>query len=413
VRGLEFFKVKTVEETWALIDEKITKIGQTEIRPIHEALHYVLAETVMATENVPGFDRSTVDGYAVMARDTFGSSETMPGFLTVVGEVKMGENAANPVKRGEAIYVPTGGMIPPGADAVMMIEHCEEIDKLLNTYKQIAPGENIIRAGEDIKEGELLLQEGVKLRPQELGALAALGITEVKVYRRLKAGYLSSGDEIVPYESKNLEIGQIRDVNYLTISTLANEWDIEIVYGGIVTDDYEIFAKKAKELYDQVDCLILSGGSSVGAKDFTTEVIQSLGDPGVFVHGISIKPGKPTILAVADEKPVIGLPGHPASAMIIFRLFGERIFRHLKGEKIERKPDRIFAKITKNIASAPGRSDYIRVKLSEIEGEWWAEPIIGKSGLITTLVKSDGLVEILSEKEGVSQGEYVPVLLSR
>lgn len=413
MRGLEFFKVKTVEETWDLIDEKITKIGQTEIRPIHDALHYILAETVMAAENVPGFDRSTVDGYAVKARDTFGSSETMPGFLTVVGEVKMGENAENPVRQGEAIYVPTGGMIPPGADAVIMIEHCEEMDRLLNTYRQIAPGENVIRAGEDIKAGEPLLQKGVKLRPQELGALAALGITEVKVYRRLVAGYLSSGDEIVPYQTKELEIGQIRDINYLTISALANEWGIDVVYGGIVTDDYQVFADKAKELYEQVDCLILSGGSSVGAKDYTTEVIQSLGDPGVFVHGISIKPGKPTILAVADNKPVIGLPGHPASAMIIFLLFGERIFRRLKGEEIEIKPERIFARMTKNIASSPGRSDYIRVKLMEKEGDWWAEPIIGKSGLITTLVKSDGLVEILSEKEGVLQGEYVPVLLSR
>lgn len=410
---MEFFKVKTVEETWALIDEKIASIKETEIRPIQEALGYVLAEPVISSENVPGFDRSTVDGYAVIARDTFGASETMPGFLNMVGEVKMGEDASEPVRRGEAIYVPTGGMIPPGADAVIMIEHCEEIDSLLNTYKQIAPGENIIRAGEDIKEGEQLLYEGVKLRPQELGALAALGITDVKVYRRLKAAYLSSGDEIVPFETKQLEIGQIRDVNFLTISALAKECGIDVLYGGIVTDDYQIFCQKAKELYDQVDCLILSGGSSVGAKDYTTEVIQSLGDPGVFVHGISIKPGKPTILAVADEKPVIGLPGHPASAMIIFQLFGERIFRKLKGEEIERKPDRFFARITKNIASSPGRSDYIRVKLSEKAGEWWAEPIIGKSGLITTLVKSDGLVEILSEKEGISQGEFVPVIVTR
>jgi molybdopterin molybdotransferase len=294
-----------------------------------------------------------------------------------------------------------------------MIEHCEAIDELLNIYRQIAPGENIIRTGEDIKAGELLLQEGVKLRPQELGALAALGITEVEVYKRVTIGYLSSGDEIVPYDTKQLEEGQIRDVNYVTISALASEWDMNVIYGGIVNDDYQVFAKKAKELYDQVDCLILSGGSSVGAKDYTTEVIQSLGDPGVFVHGISIKPGKPTILAVAKGKPVIGLPGHPASAMIIFQLFGQRVLRNLKGEKIERKPDRIFARVTKNIASAAGRSDYVRVRLLEKDGDWWAEPIIGKSGLITTLVKSDGLLEILSEKEGVSQGEYVPVIVTR
>ena len=410
---MQFFKVKTVEETYALIEEYIPVTPQKEMRVLEEALHYILAEPVVAKENVPSFDRSTVDGYAVKAKDTYGSSESMPGFLTVTGEVKMGEVPHSVVGSGNAVYVPTGGMMPSGSDSVIMIEHCEDLDGLLNTYKQIAPGENVIRAGEDIKEGETLLTAGTKLRPQELGALASLGITHVTVFRQLKVGYLSSGDEIVPYQTETLQEGQIRDINHLTISGLAREWNVDVVYGGIVRDDFEIFRQKAKELYGQVDCLILSGGSSVGAKDYTTEVIQSLGDPGVFVHGISIKPGKPTILAMADGKPVIGLPGHPASAMIIFRLFGERILRKLMGEKVERKPERIFARITKNIPSSPGRSDYIRVRLVEKEGEWWAEPIIGKSGLITTLVKSDGMVEISSEKEGISQGEYVPVIASR
>ena len=410
---MQFFKVKTVEETFALIDEKIRKIESVEIRAIEEAMGYILGEDVAARENVPGFDRSTVDGYAVRAEDTFGSSESMPGFLTVAGEVRMGEASGVPVGFGEAVYVPTGGMLPAGSDSVIMIEHCEEIAGLLNTYRQVAPGENVIREGEDIRLGELVLAKGTRLRPQEIGALASLGITHVKVYRRLKAGYLSSGDEIVPFETPELEIGQIRDINYLTIAGLAADWGVDVVYGGIVPDDYEEFQQRAKELFDEVDCLILSGGSSVGAKDYTTDVIQSLGSPGVFVHGISVKPGKPTILAMAGERPVIGLPGHPASAMIIFRLFGERILKRLQGEEITRKPDRIFARITKNIPSAPGRSDYIRVSLMEKEGEWWAEPIIGKSGLITTLVKSDGIVEIVSEKEGIAQGEYVPVIATR
>jgi molybdopterin molybdotransferase len=410
---MQFFKVKTVEETIALIDELVPRIDQTEVRALEEALHFVLAEPIKASENVPGFDRSTVDGYAVRASDTYGSSESMPGFLTVIGEVKMGEEASVQVGHGEAIYVPTGGMLPPNSNSVIMIEHCEDMDGLLNTYKQVAPGENVIRTGDDIKEGEVLLQEGTKLRPQELGAIAALGISHVTVYRKVKVGYLSSGDEIVPFQTTKLEIGQIRDINYLTISGLATEWGLEVIYGGIVKDDFQTFQQKARALYEKVDCLILSGGSSVGAKDYTTEVIQSLGDPGVFVHGISIKPGKPTILAMADGKPVIGLPGHPASAMIIFNLLGKRILRKLKGERVENKLDRVYARITKNIPSSPGRSDYIRVRLSEQDGEWWAEPIIGKSGLITTLVKSDGIVEIISEKEGIAQGEYVPVITSR
>ncbi|WP_090762548.1 gephyrin-like molybdotransferase Glp [Bacillus sp. OK048] len=410
---MQFFKVKTVEETYAMIEEKIPAIKDTEVRPLEEALDYILAACVTAQENVPSFDRSTVDGYAVRAKDTYGSSDSMPGFLTVVGEVKMGESAAIPVGQGEAIYVPTGGMIPPGSDSVMMIEHCEDHDGLLNAYKSVAPSENIIRAGEDIRAGEILLPQGTRLRPQELGAIASLGISQVTVYRKLKVGYLSSGDEIVPYQTVKLSEGQIRDINFLTIAGLAKQWNIEVVYGGIVKDDFQEFQPKAQALYDEVDCLILSGGSSVGAKDYTTDVIGSLGTPGVFVHGISIKPGKPTILAVANGKPVIGLPGHPASAMIIFMLFGEKILRKLKGEKIDKKPDRVFARITKNIPSAPGRADYIRVRLFEKEGEWWAEPIIGKSGLITTLVKSDGIVEITSEKEGISQGDFVPVIATR
>jgi molybdopterin molybdotransferase len=413
IKIMQFFKVKTVEETLALIDEMTPMLNQTEVRALEEALHFVLAEPIKALENVPGFDRSTVDGYAVNASDTYGSSETMPGFLTVIGEVKMGEKADIQVVHGEAMYVPTGGMLPPGSDSMIMIEHCEDIDGLLNTYKQVAPGENIIRAGDDIKEGEILLKEGTRLRPQELGAIAALGISQVKVYRKLKVGYLSSGDEIVPFQTEKIETGQIRDINYLTVLGLSSEWGLDVVYGGIAKDHFEEFQQKARDLYENVDCLILSGGSSVGAKDYTIEVIQSLGEPGVFVHGIAIKPGKPTILAIANGKPVIGLPGHPASAMIIFRLFGEQIIKKLSGEQLEKKPDRIFAKITKNIPSAPGRSDYIRVKLFEQDGEWWAEPIIGKSGLITTLVKSDGIVEIHSEKEGIAQGEYVPVIATR
>jgi molybdopterin molybdotransferase len=410
---VQFFKVKTVEETFEMIEENIPAITDTEERSLEEALHYILAVSINAQENVPGFDRSTVDGYAVKAKDTYGSSDSMPGFLTVMGEVKMGESAVTPVGLGEAVYVPTGGMIPPGSDSVIMIEHCEDHDGLLNTYKPVAPGENIIRAGEDIREGEILLPEGTVLRPQELGAIASLGISHVTVFRKLKVGYLSSGDEIVPYQTEKLSEGQIRDINFLTISSLAQQWNVEVVYGGIVKDDFQEFQQKAQSLYNEVDCLILSGGSSVGAKDYTTDVIQSLGSPGVFVHGISIKPGKPTILAMANGKPVIGLPGHPASAMIIFMLFGEKILQKLKGEKIEKKPNRIFARITKNIPSAPGRADYIRVRLVEKDGEWWAEPIIGKSGLITTLVKSDGIVEISSEKEGISQGDYVPVISTR
>lgn len=410
---MQFFKVKTVEETYTLIEDFVKAIKETEEIPLEKSLHRILAEDIIATENVPSFPRSTVDGYAVMAKETFGSSETMPGFLNVAGSVKMGEEVTTPLKSGEAVYIPTGGMVPPNSDSVIMIEHCEDLAGLLNMYKQVAPGENVIQIGEDVRIGDVLIENGTKLRPQELGAIAAIGKSKVTVYKQLTIGYLSSGDEIVPYETKDLQIGQVRDINALTITSLVNEWGAKAIYAGIVTDDYNEYQRIANELFDKVDCLVLSGGSSVGAKDYTTKVIETLGQPGVFTHGISIKPGKPTILAMAKDKPVIGLPGHPASAMIIFSLFGEKIVRKLSGESSRSKLERVQVRLTKNIHSSMGRTDYIRVKLSEKDGEWWAEPIIGKSGLISTLVQSDGIVEISAEYEGARQGEFVPAILLR
>lgn len=410
---MQFFKVKAVDETFQQIEEYVQAIKVTEKISLEDAYNRVLAEEILATESVPSFPRSTVDGYAVKAKETYGSSETMPGFLNVVGNVAMGEEVTTPLLDGEAIYIPTGGMLPPHSDSVIMIEHCEDLSGLLNLYKQVAPGENVIQIGEDVREGEVLIKSGTKLRPQELGAIAAIGKKEVTVYKQLTIGYLSCGDEIVPYENENLKVGQVRDVNALTITSLVKEWGAKAIYGGIVTDDYSEYQSRAKQLFDEVDCLVLSGGSSVGAKDYTTQVIESLGKPGVFIHGVSIKPGKPTILAIADEKPVIGLPGHPASAMIIFSLFGEKIIKRLSGESSRNKLDRVQVRLTKNVHSSMGRTDYIRVKLTEKDGEWWAEPIIGKSGLISTLVQSDGMLEIAAEKEGARQGELVPAILFR
>ncbi|TKC16864.1 molybdopterin molybdotransferase MoeA [Robertmurraya kyonggiensis] len=407
---MKFFQVKSVEETFQLIQEMVTPIKETMTLPLFDALHFVLAEDIIVRENVPNFRRSSVDGYAVNAKDTFGSSETMPGFLTVTGEVKMGKEPPKAVGSGEAMYVPTGGMLPAGSDAMIMIEHCEDISGLLNVYRQTAPGENVISIGEDMQEGTVLLTKGTKLRSQEIGALASQGILEVLVWKKPIIGYLSSGDEIVPMESKDLQIGEVRDINAATIGSLVKQWGFEFIYGGIVKDSREELERRTKEMLEKTDCLILSGGSSVGTKDYSVEVIESLGEPGVYVHGVSIKPGKPTILAQAKNKPVIGLPGHPASAMIIFHLFGKAVVDRLQGMTANHAK-LTFAKVTKNIPSAPGRTDYIRVRLFEENHEWYAEPILGKSGLISTLVKSEGMIEISYESEGVHKGEQVPVTL--
>lgn len=407
---MKFFQVKSVEETFKLINDKITPLTEKITKPLFDALHFVLAEDLMVRENVPNFRRSSVDGYAVKAPDTFGSSESMPGFLTLLGEVKMGEAPSQLLKSGEAMYVPTGGMLPEGSDAMVMIEHCEDIGGLLNVYRQVAPGENVISVGEDLKEGTLLLAKGTRLRSQELGALASQGITEVPVWRKPVIGYLSSGDEIVPAESSTVGLGEIRDMNMVTVGAQVHQWGLSFIYGGIVKDNREELEKRAKELLEKTDCLIISGGSSVGTKDFSVEVIESLGKPGVYVHGISVKPGKPTVLSMANKKPIIGLPGHPASAMIIFHLFGKHILETLQGITVEENKF-FYAKVTKNIPSSPGRTDFIRVRLYEQDQEWYAEPIFGKSGLISTLVKSDGMIEIASESEGIYKGDSVPVRL--
>jgi len=407
---MKFFQVKSVEETFSLIEETIKPLSDKEIKPLFEAINRVLAEDIVVTENVPSFRRSSVDGYAVKAKDTFGSSENMPGFLTVTGEVKMGEKPEKDLGNAEAIYVPTGGMLPDESDAVIMIEHCEDLSGLLNLYRQVAPGENVISIGEDLREGEPLLTAGTKLRSQELGALASQGITEVNVFRKPIIGYLSTGDEIVPIDTKKLRIKQIRDMNGITIGSLVSEWSCDFLDGGIVKDSREELELRAKEMLAKTDCLILSGGSSVGTKDYSVEVIDALGSPGVFVHGVSIKPGKPTILARANNKPIIGLPGHPASAMVIFHLFGKAILQKLQGWKTVEK-NLAKAILTKNLPSTPGRTDYIRARLFNEDNQWFAEPIIGKSSLISTLVKSDGMIEIPSRSEGVQKGDLVSVKL--
>ncbi|MBB5172831.1 molybdopterin molybdotransferase MoeA [Texcoconibacillus texcoconensis] len=410
---MKFYRVKTAEETWSYISEQIKPISRTTNLPIDEALHRTLSNDIVAKEAVPSFSRSTVDGYAVRAKDTYGASEMMPGFLSVTGEVKMGEEATISLSAGEAIYVPTGAMIPEGSDAVVMIEYCEQTGDMLQVMRSAAPRENIIFRGEDVEDGEVLLQKGHKLRTQELGALASLGVREVPVYETPKIGYLSSGDEIVPYDQVTLNAGEIRDVNGLTIPQLAKQAGFDCIYGGVAPDDFSHYYEKAKQLLDHVDILLLSGGSSVGEKDFTTRVIESLGDgeASIDIHGISVKPGKPTIFGRADEKTIVGLPGHPASAMVIYQMFVQPLLRRLSGQRVEPiRPSKV-AKVSENIPSTPGRTDYIRVQLVEDEGELFAKPILGKSGLMKTLVKSDGLLEIDSKKEGVLKGDQVQVTL--
>lgn len=405
---MKFFEVHETREVIELIEQHYQPLTRVSEISLYEAFGRVLAEDIRATENVPGFDRSTVDGYAVRAQDTFGASDSLPAFLDIAGAIEMGKEAGS-ISYGQAKYIPTGGMMPDGADAVVMIEHVEEIGSLLNVFKQVAPNENVIRKGEDLHDGHLVFRRGHRLQAVDLGVLAAAGVSRIPVFANPIVGILSTGDEIVPPETESLQPGQIRDINAITVGAALQSMGCEVAYGGIVRDDYEEYLQRAQDLFDQVDMLIMSGGSSVGTRDYSVKVMETLGEPGILVHGISIKPGKPTILAKAGNKPVIGLPGHPVSAMVIFDLFVRRIVNRLYDRTPHSFDPRIRARLSRNLPSAVGRSDYIRVRLEERDGEIWAVPIFGKSGLISTLAESHGIVEIPAPKEGLLQGDWVYV----
>jgi molybdopterin molybdotransferase len=406
---LKFFQVHETREVIRLIEETYEPLDRTEEISLYEAFGRVLAEDVLAAEDVPGFDRSTVDGYAVRAQDTFGASESLPAFLDIAGIIEMGKEAGT-ISSTQAKYIPTGGMMPEGADAVVMIEHVEEVGSLLNVYKQVAPGENVIRRGEDVHAGHRILPRGHRLQPQDLGILAAVGASRVKVFARPIVGILSTGDEIVPPETKEMNPGEVRDINTVALGASLQSMGAEVIYGGIVKDEFDDYLNRAQALFSKVDMLIMSGGSSVGTRDYTVQVMEALGNPGILVHGISIKPGKPTILAKAGKKPVIGLPGHPVSALVIFDLIVRRIVNRLYDRTPHPFDPRIRARLSRNLPSAVGRSDYVRVRLERRnDGEVWAVPVFGKSGLISTLTESHGVIEIPAPKEGLLQGEWVDV----
>lgn len=408
---MELLNVHQLSEVRSIIGATFKAKAGMEYVSLMEGIGRVLGQGINSNENIPGFNRSTVDGYAVKANNTYGSSESMPTFFDLVGEIKMGEYSEKELFEGEAIYVPTGGMVPKGADAVVMIEHVELIEDLLNVFEQVSPRQNVVFEDEDIKIGELVLKKGHRLRPQDLGGLAAIGITDIPVLKKVKVGIMSTGDEIVSPETKKLKPGQIRDINGISISAAVKAIGGEVTYKGIVKDNFKEYFKVAQALLEEVDFLILSGGSSMGTKDFTSQIMNELGKPGVLVHGISIKPGKPTIIANCNGKPVMGLPGHPVSAMVLFEIFGKQIINQLQGVEDNNYIKQLKAKTNRNIPSQVGRTDYIRVNLELKEEELWVVPIFGKSGLITNLVRADGMIEIPQNKEGIVAGQTVNVTL--
>ncbi len=380
----------------------------TESVIISEAAGRFLASDQVSAVTVPSFRRSTKDGYAVRSVDVSGASETLPAFLMLAGEVNMGTVADYKLKPGEAAYVPTGGMVPDGADSVVMIEYSEKLtDDEVSIYRPTAVNENIINIGDDIEEGCTVMEQGRKLKPADLGVLTSIGLTEVEVFVKPAVSVISTGDEIAGPD-EDIKPGQIRDINTYTIAAAAEALGCRIIERVVVKDDQQLLTEVLRECYAKSDIVLLSGGSSVGVKDYSLQVIDSLGAPGVLCHGIAFKPGKPTIIANAGGKPVIGLPGHPVSALVVFGILG-RTLVHLMYRTVPPVESWVEAVLSENVNGAAGREAWQMVRLAKSSTGYEAVPVHGESGLITMLASSFGTVRIPLNKEGLSKGSSVRV----
>jgi molybdopterin molybdotransferase len=407
----EFFNLVAPEEARKHILQHITPLKDAETIPAVEAIGRVLAEAVTSPQTLPEFRRSTVDGYAVRAADTLGASDTLPAYLALIGEVAMGQVSSLDVGDGELAVVHTGGHVPDGADAVVMIEYTHRTgDAEVEVRRPAAEGENVIQPGEDIEVGDLILPVGHRLQEQDIGGLMAIGQTEVTVARQPRVVVFATGDEVIPPDQAT-QPGQVRDINSYTVSALAEGAGAIAVRGGILPDDFDtIYGKVRAALDDGADMIVLSAGSSVSVRDVTADVYNKLGEPGVLVHGIATKPGKPTILGVAEGVPLVGLPGNPVSAFVQFLMICTPIIYQLQGASVPRSL-MVQARLKANVASVAGREDYVPTQLMEREGELVADPIFFKSNLIFTLVKADGLIRVPLDATGLEAGDMVDVRL--
>ena len=411
--GREFFTTRTVAE--ALAGFRPARRTQAESVPLRAALRRVTAEPVRAPHPLPGFARSTVDGYAVRAADTYGASEGLPGYLTVTGAVSMGAAPDVTVTAGNAVSMPTGGAIPPGADAVVMIEYTAvAMPGTIEVVRPVAPGEGVVRADEDAAEGQEIIPNGRVLRPQDLAMLAAAGVTTAAVHARPAVTIFSTGDEVVPPDTKTLSPGQVRDATAPALAALIADAGAVPVQGGIVSDDPGALEKALRAALPVSDVIIISAGSSVGTRDETANAVAALGPPGIWCHGLAIKPGKPTLLAECGTGldgtpgiPVIGLPGNPRSALVVFRLIGMPLIRLVGGCTTPPPEPTARARLSRDLASATGRLDVVQVTVSG----GVATPLFGVSALLSVLTAADGYIVITEDATGLDAGTEVEVTL--
>ena len=406
--GREFFATRTVAE--ALAGFRPARRTPAETVAITDALRRIPAAPVTAAHPLPGFARSTVDGYAVRAADTYGVSEGLPGYLDVAGAIRMGAAPDVAVSPGTAVAMPTGGMLPPGADAVVMVEYtAEAMSGTIEVVRPVAPGDGVIRADEDAAPGTAIVPAGRPLRAQDLGMLAAAGVTSVTVHARPVVTVFSTGDEVVPPDTTALMPGQVRDATAVALAALITEAGGDPVPGGIVADDPGLLEAALRPALDGSDLIVISAGSSVGARDETAAAVGRLGEPGIWCHGLAIKPGKPTLLADCAGVPVVGLPGNPRSALVVFRLIGMPLVRLVAGCALPPAEATVRARLDRDLASATGRLDVVQVRVSD----GCASPVFGMSALLSVLTSADGYVIIPEEATGLGAGTEVDVTLYR
>ena len=408
----KFFNLISSEEFYGFFD-RFDQI-ESETIPLMEGLGRFAAEDITAPETLPPFSRSTMDGFSVRARDTFGASETEPAFLEIIGEIPMGESGKEYTLRpGQTARIWTGGELAEKSDAVVMFEYTHALDdSTIEVFRSVAPGENVIHAGEDFEQGATIVPKGTRLRSQDLGVLAGMGLSQISVVKKPVVAIISTGDELVPVDQAPPP-GKIRDINSTTLSTLVIEAGGTPKPLGIIHDDFDLMLNTCSQAIEQgVDMILLSGGSSVGKRDFTLSVFKELDDSELLAHGVAIRPGKPTILGRKENCALLGLPGHTASAMVVFYLFVRPLLQRYLGST-NSSLTAITAITDQQIPSSIGREEYVRVRLhSDINNIFpIAVPIYGKSGLLKPLVASDGLLVIDRDCEGIDKGQQAKVLL--
>src|SRR3954467_2935177 len=404
----EFFAVRTVAET--LAGFRPARRTAVETVALEDAHGRVPAEPVLAISDLPGFARATVDGYAVRAADTYGASEGLPSYLDVAGAVALGRTPEVSVAPGAAVAIPTGAVLPPGADAVVMVEHTQEaMAGTIEVVRPAAPGDGTVRADEDARAGAELVPAGRPLRAQDLGLLAAAGVTSVRVHARPRVAIVSTGDEVVPPATDALEVGQVRDASAVALAALVRDAGGAPDPRGIVPDDRDALRAALTAAVAESDVVVVSAGSSVGARDDTAAAGAELGEPGIWTHGIALRPGKPTLLAEAGDIPVIGLPGNPRSALVVFRLVGMPVVRLAGGMPAPPPEPRTPARLERDIPSAAGRFDVVQVAVHD----GVATPLFGASALLSVLTRADGYVVVPEEATGRPPDTEVDVTLYR